>query len=299
MADIQKLTQSEDFDYLHYIENGYTQIRRYAPAFLDILQLKAAPAAKEIIEAAEVIKTMNVRQARKVPESASKEFIRKRWERLVFSADGGINRYFYELCVLSELKNALRSGDIWVQGSRQFKDFEEYLLPVDKFNSLKESGGLPIKVPINCQQYLHDRLNLLQEQLEIVDRLAKANELPDAIVTTSGLKITPLTNAVPKEAEAFVQQAYNLLPCVKITELLMEVDEWNGFTKHFTHIKNGMTVSDKHLLLTAILADAINLGLSKMSESCPGTTYAKLSWLQAWHIRDETYSSALGELINA
>jgi hypothetical protein len=42
-------------------------------------------------------------------------------------------------------------------------------------------------------------------------------------------------------------------------------------------------------LLTTILADAINLGLTKMAESCPGTTYAKLAWLQAWHIRDETY----------
>ena len=27
-------------------------------------------------------------------------------------------------------------------------------------------------------------------------------------------------------------------------------------------------------------------------------TYAKLSWLQAWHIRDETYSAALAELVN-
>jgi TnpA family transposase len=47
------------------------------------------------------------------------------------------------------------------------------------------------------------------------------------------------------------------------------------------------------------LADAINLGLTKMAESCPGTTYAKLSWLQAWHIRDETYSPALAQLVNA
>ncbi|MCP6582075.1 Tn3 family transposase, partial [Klebsiella pneumoniae] len=31
---------------------------------------------------------------------------------------------------------------------------------------------------------------------------------------------------------------------------------------------------------------------------CPGMTYAKLSWLQAWHIRDETYSAALAELVN-
>jgi TnpA family transposase len=36
-----------------------------------------------------------------------------------------------------------------------------------------------------------------------------------------------------------------------------------------------------------------------MAESCQGTTYARLSWLQAWHIREETYSAALAELVNA
>ncbi|MBN0809827.1 Tn3 family transposase, partial [Pseudomonas aeruginosa] len=84
-----------------------------------------------------------------------------------------------------------------------------------------------------------------------------------------------------------------------ITELLLEVDEWTGFTRHFTHLKSGDLAKDKNLLLTTILADAINLGLTKMAESCPGTTYAKLAWLQAWHTRDETYSTALAELVNA
>jgi TnpA family transposase len=52
-------------------------------------------------------------------------------------------------------------------------------------------------------------------------------------------------------------------------------------------------------LLATILADAVNLGLTKMAESCPAVTYPKLSWLQAWHIRDETYSAALSALVNA
>jgi TnpA family transposase len=81
--------------------------------------------------------------------------------------------------------------------------------------------------------------------------------------------------------------------------LLLEVDEWTGFTRHFTHLKSGEPSQDRNLLLTAILADAINLGLTKMAESCPGTTYAKLAWLQAWHIRDETYGAALADLVNA
>ena len=73
----------------------------------------------------------------------------------------------------------------------------------------------------------------------------------------------------------------------------------HGFMRHFTHLKSGGIAKNKSLLLTAILADAINLGLSKMAESCPGTTYARLSWLQARHIRDETYPKALAELVDA
>ena len=105
----------------------------------------------------------------------------------------------------------------------------------------------------------------------------------------SGLKITPLDAAVPDTAQALIDQTAMILPHVKITELLMEVDEWTGFTRHFTHLKSGDLAKDKNLLLTTILADAINLGLTKMAESCPGMTYAKLAWLQAWHVRDETY----------
>ena len=129
--------------------------------------------------------------------------------------------------------------------------------------------------------------------------MALANDLPDAIITESGLKITPLDAAVPETAQALIDQTAMALPHIKITELLLEVDEWTGFTRHFAHLKSGDEAKDKYLLLSTLLADAINLGLTKMAESCPGTTYAKLSWLQAWHIRDETYSTALAELVNA
>jgi TnpA family transposase len=79
----------------------------------------------------------------------------------------------------------------------------------------------------------------------------------------------------------------------------MEVDDWTAFTRHFVHLKDGQPAPDRTLLLSAILADAINLGLTKMAESSPGLTYDKLSWLQAWHIRDETYAAGLADLVNA
>ena len=284
---------------LHRIVDGYTQIRRYAPAFLEALcASRRRPLRVEIPEAVETLKALNADNARKVPADAPTGFVRKRWESLVFT-DAGLDRRFYELCALAELKNALRSGDIWVQGSRQFKDFDEYLIPSERFNALLEAKRLPLVVATDCEAYLQGRLSRLEQQLETVDRIAQSGELPDAIITASGLKITPLVSAVPEEADQIIRQAYALLPHVKITELLLEVDDWTGFTRHFTHLKSEEVPKDRVLLLTAILADAINLGLTKMAESCPGATYARLTWLQAWHIRDETYSAALAELVNA
>ncbi len=75
-------------------------------------------------------------------------------------------------------------------------------------------------------------------------------------------------------------------------------DRWTGFSKHFTHLKTGEPAKDQILLLTAILADGINLGISKMAEACPGTTARKLDWLASLHIRDEAYTKALAELVN-
>ena len=298
VSEAQKLAQPEDFDFLHRIGERYATLRRYAPAFLDVLAMRAAPAAEDVLDAIDVLRAMNRDNARSVPADAPTGFIKPRWQKLVMT-DAGIDRRYFELCALSELKNALRSGDIWVQGSRQFKDFEDYLVPPAKFACLKQSGELPLAVATDCDQYLQGRLALLEAQIATVNRMALTDELPEAIITDSGLKITPLDAAVPDGAQALIDQTAMMLPHVKITDLLLEVDDWTGFTRHFTHLKSDKLSEDKNLLLTAILADAINLGLTKMAESCPGSTYAKLAWLQAWHIRDETYGAALAELVNA
>lgn len=152
VTEAQRLAQPEDFDFLHRIGESYATLRRYAPEFLDVLKLRAAPAAKDVLDAIEVLRSMNSDNARKVPTDAPTEFIKPRWQKLVMT-DTGIDRRYYELCALSELKNALRSGDIWVQGSRQFKDFEDYLVPPAKFASLKQASELPLAVATDCDQY--------------------------------------------------------------------------------------------------------------------------------------------------
>ena len=188
ITEAQKLAQPEDFDFLHRIGEGYATLRRYAPELLDVLGLHAAPAAKPVLEAIELLREMNAGGIRELPDDAPLDFIRERWAKLIFT-DAGIDRRYYELCALSELKNALRSGDIWVEGSRQFKNFNEYLIPSERFAVLRGASELPLAVDSDCERYLKERVDILNAELQIVDQLAAANDLPDAILTDSGLTV--------------------------------------------------------------------------------------------------------------
>jgi pimeloyl-ACP methyl ester carboxylesterase len=44
------------------------------------------------------------------------------------------------------------------------------------------------------------------------------------------------------------------MPRVRLTDLLVEVDSWTGFTRHFTHLKTGEPSKDLKPILAAILA---------------------------------------------
>jgi TnpA family transposase len=297
VSEAEQLAQPENFDFLGLVSNGFPQTRRYTPAMLDIFEFRAAPAARPLLDVIEVLRTMNREKSRAVPQNAPLEWISQRWRPYVVT-DDGVDRRFYELCALTELKNRLRSGDVWVTGSRQFKDFEEYLLERSRFNELRMADGLSLAVEQNGESYVSHRMSLLKQSLDEVNGLAARGELPDAAVNESGLKIAPLTNTVPEEANVLMRRAYALLPHIKITDLLLEVDRWTGFSRHFTHLKTGEAAKDPILLLTAILADGINLGISKMAEACPGMTARKLDWLASLHIRDEAYTKAQAELVN-
>jgi hypothetical protein len=63
----KSIAQAENFDYLHRLGDHYAQVRRYAPAFLEGLQMTAAPAAREILDAVGVLKTRSCCSERMSP----------------------------------------------------------------------------------------------------------------------------------------------------------------------------------------------------------------------------------------
>lgn len=82
---------------------------------------------------------------------------------------------------------------------------------------------------------------------------------PSAAEMTDGLSLERVDQPVRR-------MVYDRLPRVKITDLLLEVDGWTGFSECFTHRRSGRPAEDRNALLTVILADGINLGLTRMAD---------------------------------
>ena len=141
VAEAEALARSEEFDAYQMLGEHYAGIRRWAPTFLDAFVFQSVPAAAALMRAIDMLRDMNRAAVLSLPKSAPTSFIRERWARHVLRG-GGIDRRYYELCVLSELRDRLRAGDVWVVGSRRYRSFEERLISRETLKELERERHL-------------------------------------------------------------------------------------------------------------------------------------------------------------
>ena len=297
VTEAEALARSEEFDAYQMLTEHYAGVRRWSPAFLATFTFQGVPAVAPLLRAIDMLRAMNNAPPLSLPKSAPTSFIRERWARYVMPG-GRIDRRYYELCVLSELRDRLRAGDVWVVGSRRYRSFEERLISRETLEELEQSGTLPVAVEADFEQFIAARRAVLDERLAEVDLKARDGLLPEVTLERGVLKITPIEKSTPPEAEALAARLYAMLPRVRITDLLSEVARWTQFTDCFTHLRTGEMAADERVLMAGLLADGLNLGLTRMAEACTIASLGQLGWMADWHIRDETYALALQRLVN-
>jgi hypothetical protein len=69
---------------------------------------------------------------------------------------------------MNEPNNALRSGDVWVPDSR-YADFEDYLLPRERWKDIRNNGGPPLAINPDLDEYLPQRSKELHRELTTVN----------------------------------------------------------------------------------------------------------------------------------
>jgi len=293
VAEAEALARPEEFDAYQSLGEHYAGIRRWSPAFLEAFEFESVPASASLMRAIEVLREANRAGKSALPKSTPTGFVRQRWAAYVLPG-GTIDRRHYEICVLSELRDRLRAGDVWVSGSRQYRSFEERLISKETLQELQQAGTLSVAVEADFEQFIAGRRALLDERLTAIDARARDGLLPDVTIDRGALKIAPIEKSTPPEAEALAARLYAMLPRVRVTDLLAEVATWTLFPDCFTHLRTGEAAADTRILMAGLLADGLNLGLTRMAEAC---SLGQLAWTSDWHIREETYALALRRLV--
>ncbi len=127
VEEAKQLARPVDYDYLDLLEKKFYVLRKYTPMLLKSFEFQSAKSAEPLIKAISIIRDINETGKRKVPDDAPLDFVSNRWQKHIYDDDGTINRHYYEMAVPTELRNYVRSGDVFIVGSRQHKNFEESL----------------------------------------------------------------------------------------------------------------------------------------------------------------------------
>ncbi|AWP25298.1 MULTISPECIES: Tn3 family transposase [Paenibacillaceae] len=297
VEEAKRLARPVDYDYLDLLEKKFYALRKYTPTLLKSLEFRSTKSAEPLMKAVDIIRDMNETGKRKVPEGAPLNFVSNRWQKHVYDDDGTINRHYYEMAVLTELRNYVRSGDVSIVGSRQHKDFEEYLVPKADWNGI-DPNATKLAVSLSAKEYLEERIEALLQRLNWVSD--HIDELDGVNLENGKLHIERLEKDVPDESRNFSLSLYELLPRIKLTDLLMEVANWTNFHEQFIHASSNRAPNEEEttILMATLMAMGTNIGLTKMAEATPSISYRQMANTAQWRLYEDAMNKAQAVLVN-
>lgn len=296
VEEAKKLARPMDYDYLDLLEYRFSYLRKYTPTLLKSLEFRSTESSSSVLRALDTLRDMNESGKRKLPDGAPLDFVPTRWQKHVYDEEGNINRHYYEMASLMELRNHIRSGDIWVVGSRQHKDFEAYLVSKEEWEVKQSQTRLA--VPLSVNSYLEERIMTLSERLRWVDE--HIDSIEGVNIERARIHVERLDKDTPDEAKAFSATLYNLLPRVKLTDLLLEVAQWTGFDEWFVHATTNRPPKgdEKSIVMATLMAMGTNIGLTKMADATPNITYHQMANTAQWRMYDDAMTRAQSALVN-
>lgn len=289
IAQSSKLTGALVADPLSHVKQGYRRFRQYTPRMLRALDIEAASVSTPLLRAAQIVSGEAISGARPTG------FLRKtsKWHRHL-GAEPEDDHRLWEVAVLFHLRDAFRSGDIWLSHSKRYADLKQALVPVEAAKSVPR-----LAVPFDPDTWIRDRKARMADGLKRLAKAARNGAIPGGTIEDGILHVDRLKQDVPPEADELVLDLYRRPPDARITDILLDVEEDTGFAEAFTHLRTGVPCADKIGLLNVLLAEGLNLGLSKMAEATSTHDYFQLSRISRWHVESDAINRALAMVIKA
>lgn len=279
---------------LFFLLKAYARFKQFTPHLLRVLDFRVAFSKDNFGPGLDLVTELQNGIKRKLPESAPTHFITQSWQRVVI-IEKMLQAPAYELCVLSVLNDRLQSGDVFVELSRKYADFNSFLIPkarwqLDSPEICLPFGGLDMVKRID------------EKVLELTDLLGPLAELLSQgteIRLEDGVLVVPPLEAenLPESVKDLQEQINKRLPRVGLVEMIREVDTWVDYARELREDALPRNPQHDALKFAALLGNACNLTLADLARSSE-LDYHSLWWVANNYFSDENLKRANDLLVN-
>lgn len=298
MDACREFKRLEERGYHDELRVRHHHLSRYLPSFLK-LPFQAEPGSESLLAAVALARDLEASHMRRLPPNTPVAFIPAAWHASLKRKDGTIDRTLWEIGLALAVRDALRSGALYLPRSRHHVSFSHLIYSDDRWEREREGA--------------YEQLALFSEGDEVVAHLTK--EFEDvARHTAAGMSSNRFASVAEGRLKLHRRDALELsdrvltlrrviathLPPMRIEALLREVDAWCGFSRELRPLVDAPTRTGNFYptVLAALIAHGTNLGIAAMGQSAPGISVDSLQYVSQWFLREETLKAANAVLVN-
>lgn len=298
-------------NYFSFMLPSYQPLRPLLFNCLELIQLKSTTNDRSIVDAIQFM--LANRNSHKefldIRDSSGKKiklhWMPEKWRKLVLvkttTADKStiLHRKYFELCLLSQVAQELRSADLVATESEEYSDFNTQLISWEAYEQQVgpycEMLGLPTTAE-EITQHLRQTL------------IDTATKLDDSYPDNEYLTITPQGPVLhrydkppaPSQLANIDELLKQQLETRSILDVLIEAEGWLDLHKKFGPVSGFEPKIDdpRKRFLATLFCYGCNLGPSQTAQSVKELSRKQVAWLNPHHITEERLDKAIFEVVN-
>lgn len=307
VEDCVKFERLERHGLLDKLHGKYANFRRYFRSFVE-LPFAAESGSEPMLDNLALLRQLNRGELKTLPPDADTSFVPVGWRGSLQSSEPR-RRRTWEISLALGLKEALRSGDVFLPASRQHVSFWKLGYDEPAWQELRESAFATLGLPRDGTVAVQALVQEFHETAAKTDQGLASNPFARFEGGRLRLRRDPRQRE-PEGTAALRQLVRHDLSRVRIEHLLMEVDALCGFSQHLTPpLAEALTWDDddtilltpeRHYsaLMAVLVAHGTNLGIAAMADSTEDLTVRMLQHVSRTCVRDETIRRANAAIVN-
>ena len=156
--DCREFERLEDHGYQEQLRLRHSHLRRYLPAFLK-LPFQAEPGTQPLLRAIEIARQLDEAGERALPMEAPTDFMSVAWQNSYKQPDGRVDKRLWDIALALCVRDALRSGDLFLPESRHHVSFANLIYHEQRWRQERTAA--------------YEQLSLFQESDEVVAHLCR------------------------------------------------------------------------------------------------------------------------------